>query len=146
MTFKELLARIFIFLGKGADINSKMIKLAENLRPMKRLLALTLFLALFLPSYAADVLEVRETRVPVLIERQDNEVFLLRITPSEVRSLDRITLTFGEGVNLKAIRRVKLYYGGTDTRTYNRAAAFAPTEYMTAFDPGKTLSANPSYS
>ena len=146
MTFKELLARIFIFLGKDADINSKMIKLAENLRPMKRLLALTLFLALFLPSFAADVLEVRETRVPVLIERQDNEVFLLRITPSEVRSLDRITLTFGEGVNLKAIRRVKLYYGGTDTRTYNRSSAFAPTEYMTAFDPGKTLSADPSYS
>ena len=113
---------------------------------MKRIILLTLSLALVLPSRAADVLEVYETQIPILIERQDNEVFLLRITPSKVRSLDSVTLTFGDEVDLKAIRQVKLYYGGTDTRTLNRSAAFAPMEYMTAFEPGKTLKADPSYS
>lgn len=103
-------------------------------------------LTLLLPAKAADVLEVKEKQVPVLIEREDNVIFQMRISPQDVQTLDGITLRFGEDVNLKAIRKVKLYYGGTDTRTHDRRNWFAPTNYISAFWVGKTLKANPSYS
>ena len=94
---------------------------------------------------AADTLFVREKQVPVLIEREDNVLFELKITATDARKLDEIVLDFGERTALKHIRAVKLYYAGTETRTY-RQDAFHPVEYISSMDPGNTLKANPSYS
>lgn len=109
-------------------------------------LALLLSGVAVIPAHAGDTLAVKETNVPVLIERLDNEIFFLKITPSEVKSLDEVAITFGEEVNLRSIRSVKLYYGGTDTRVYDRSGSFFPVRYMSGFEAGRTLSANPSYS
>lgn len=107
-----------------------------------------LFLAFLLfptATFASDTLFVREKQVPVLIEREDNVVFELKINAKDAKVLDDVTIDFGEETSLKHIRAVKLYYAGTETRTY-RQDAFHPVEYISSMDPGNTLRANSSYS
>lgn len=53
--------------------------------PSLLLLIVVFILAPFKLSAAADTVVVRETRIPVLIERQDNELFHLRIEATQVR-------------------------------------------------------------
>ncbi|MBQ1680315.1 MAG: sialidase, partial [Bacteroidales bacterium] len=73
----------------------------------KSLLLLFFLAALLFPSFgaaAADTLYVREKQVPVLIEREDNVLFELKITTDGTpRSLDELVLDFGPETNLKAI-------------------------------------------
>lgn len=94
---------------------------------------------------AADTLFVREKQVPILIEREDNVLFELKINANDAKQLDEIVLDFGDRTSRKHIRAVKLFYAGTETRTY-RQDAFHPVEYISSMDPGNTLKANPSYS
>lgn len=96
-------------------------------------------------AFAADTLFVREKQVPVLIEREDNVLFELKLTAAESKKLDEIVLSFGDETALRHIRAVKLYYAGTETRT-SRQDAFHPVAYISSMDPGNTLKANPSYS
>lgn len=116
---------------------------------MKTLISRTLLVvALLLPTVgakAADTLYVREKQVPVLIEREDNVLFELKITATTTQKLDEVVLDFGPETDTKHIRAVKLYYGGTETRT-GRRDAWHPIEYISSMDPGNTLRANPSYS
>lgn len=51
--------------------------------PSLLLLIVVFILAPFKLSAAADTVAVRETRIPVLIERQDNELFHLRIEAAQ---------------------------------------------------------------
>ena len=99
-----------------------------------------------LPSVASDTLFVRETQIPVLIERQDNVLFMMRMHATGSRVLDEVVLQFGKEVPLSDIQAVKLYYSGTEARQDYGKNRFAPVEYITSFTPGKTLVANPSYS
>lgn len=107
------------------------------------LLALTCLLPAGLR--AADTVFVREKQVPVLIEREDNVLFELKLTATQSRKLDEVVLELGDETPLRHVRAVKLYYAGTETRTY-RQDAFHPVEYISSMDPGNTLRANPSYS
>ena len=114
-----------------------------------KLLALAVILATIaapLPKKSQDVLDVKETNIPILLEREDNVLMMMRITPKAATSFDDITLEFDPGTPYSAIKEVKLYYGGTDARTYDRSAYYSPVEYISAFTPGKTRKANPSYS
>ncbi len=95
---------------------------------------------------AADTVAVRETMVPVLIERQDNELINLRVEAVESRVLDCVALRFGENVDLSEVAAVKLYYSGTESVERQGQTYFAPTEYLSKDIPGQTLAANPSYS
>lgn len=99
-----------------------------------------------LPSVASDTLFVRETQIPVLIERQDNVLFMMRMHATGSRVLDEVVLQFGKEVPLSDIQAVKLYYSGTEARQDYGKNRFAPVEYIISFTPGKTLVANPSYS
>ncbi|MBR5018151.1 MAG: exo-alpha-sialidase [Bacteroidales bacterium] len=114
---------------------------------MRRFFFLLMAAALFpaAGAFAADTLFVREKQVPVLLEREDNVLFELKLTADQSQRLDEIVLDFGERTTLKHIRTVKLYYGGTETRT-SRQNAFRPIDYISSMDPGNTLKANPSYS
>ncbi|MBQ6073060.1 MAG: exo-alpha-sialidase [Bacteroidales bacterium] len=96
-------------------------------------------------AFAADTLFVREKQVPVLIEREDNVLFELKLTATSTQRLDEVVLDLGPQTNVKHIRAIKLYYGGTETRT-SRKDAFHPIDYISSMDPGNTLKANPSYS
>lgn len=95
---------------------------------------------------AADTIFIRETRIPILIERQDNVLFYLRLDAKESQTLNDVVLKFGKGVNLSEIQAVKLYYGGTEALQDRDKKRFAPVNYISSHTLGKTLSANPSYS
>lgn len=95
---------------------------------------------------AADTIFIRETQVPVLIERVDNVLFYLRLDAKESTMLNRVILNFGEDTNLSDIQSVKLYYSGTEALQDRNKGRFAPVEYISSHTAGKTLAANPSYS
>ena len=58
---------------------------------IKITLALTL-VAFFTTIKAADTLEIKQTRIPLLIERIDNVLFLMRLDADKVSSLDDIQI------------------------------------------------------
>ena len=64
--------------------------------------------------YAADTIFVKEARIPVLIERQDNVLFYLRLNAHESKKLNNVVLKFDKGTRLSDIQSVKLYYSGTE--------------------------------
>lgn len=96
--------------------------------------------------YAADTIFVKETRIPVLIERQDNVLFYLRLNAQESKKLNNVVLKFDKGTRLSDIQSVKLYYSGTEALQNKHKNRFAPVEYISSHAPGNTLAANPSYS
>lgn len=113
---------------------------------MKKLLSLTAGLFSVMAVQAADTLFIKAPQVPILIERNDNVLFYMRMDAKETKTLDEVTVTFGKDVPLSQIKSVKLYYGGTDASQDRGKKRFAPVEYISSNTPGKTLAANPSYS
>ena len=95
---------------------------------------------------AADTVFVKEAQVPVLLERQDNVMFYLRIPARESRVLDQVVLDFSRCADWASVAAVKLYYGGVEARQDEGKNRFAPVGYISSFSAGKTLSAYPSYS
>lgn len=113
---------------------------------MKKLLSLTAGLLSVMAVQATDTLFIKAPQVPILIERNDNVLFYMRMDAKETKTLDEVTVTFGKDVPLSQIKSVKLYYGGTDASQDRGKKRFAPVEYISSNTPGKTLAANPSYS
>lgn len=116
---------------------------------MKKVFGLLSFLLLgstLQMAHAADTVSVRETRIPILIERQDNVLFYIRFNSNEYKQLDKVSLNFGKEVNLSDVQAVKLYYGGTEALQDRGKNRFAPVEYISSHSQGKTLAADPSYS
>lgn len=114
---------------------------------MKKTVCLLLLFCLSITAlYAGDTVFVRETQVPVLIDRKDNVLYQLRIKAQESKMLNRIQLTFDPTVNLSEIESVKLYYGGTEAYQSVNSNRFAPVSYISRDLPGQTLAANLSYS
>ncbi|WP_300698372.1 sialidase family protein [Bacteroides sp.] len=116
---------------------------------MKKVLNLFFLLVLWGTTqviHAGDSIFVRETRIPILIERQDNVLFYIRLNAGENQTLDNVALSFGKDVKLSDIHAVKLYYGGTEALQDRGKNRFAPVEYISSHKPGKTLAANSSYS
>ena len=76
---------------------------------MKKLIIL-LFCLLYTISMlrAADTIFVRETQVPVLIERMDNVLYYLRLDAKENKVLNEVTLDFGKEVDLSEIKSIIL--------------------------------------
>ncbi len=104
-----------------------------------------LFLSVFFIQ-ATDTIQVKQTKIPVLIDRIDNVLFYVRIDAKEARELNELKLKFGKEVNLNEIQSVKLYYGGTEAFQRFGQKHYAPVQYVSGFAVGKTREANPSYS
>lgn len=111
---------------------------------------LFIFISLNLYSFSAratDTIFVYETQVPILIERQDNMLFLMRLTTARSDTkLNEVVLRLGQNVNLSNIQSIKLYYGGTEARQNYGKELYLPVTYISRDVSGKTLAANPSYS
>ncbi len=108
-----------------------------------------LFLVLLGYSFdvkASDTVFIHETQIPVLIERQDNVLFYIRLDAKESKMLDEVVLDFNKSTNLADVQAIKLYYGGTEALQDQNKNRFAPVEYISSHRPGATLAANPSYS
>lgn len=97
-------------------------------------------------SYAADTLFVHEPQIPILIERQDNILFYLRLNTTQYKKLDKVLLNFSKDVRLNDVAAVKIYYGGTEARQDYHKNRFASTNYLTFEFPNQTLAARPTYS
>lgn len=94
----------------------------------------------------SDTVFIRETQIPILIERQDNVLFYIRLDAEESKLLNEVVLDFSKSTPQHDIQLVKLYYGGTEALQHRNKKCMAPVEYISSFHPGTTLSANPSYS
>ena len=115
---------------------------------MRRIFYL-LFLVLLGYSFdvkASDTVFIHETQIPVLIERQDNVLFYIRLDAKESKILDEVVLDFSKSTNLADVQAIKLYYGGTEALQDQNKNRFAPVEYISSHRPDATLAANPSYS
>lgn len=115
---------------------------------MKKILLFVFLLLAGKAAYAqaADTVFVHETQIPVLIERQDNVLFRMRLEATSAKRLNEVVLNFGKEVKLSEVRSVKLYYSGTEALQNYAKKPFAPVDYVSAFTVGRTLAANPSYS
>ena len=113
---------------------------------MKKSILVILLFLFSVEIFAADTLFVKETRVPVLIERKDNVLFYMRIDAQTSTVLNEISLRFGKSVRLSEIESLKLYYAGTEAFQDIKKNRFAPVDYISSHTPGGTLAANSSYS
>ena len=114
---------------------------------MRKALILNLLLVMTFALQAADTIRVKQTRTPVLIDRNDNVLFYIRIDAKESRKLGEIALQFSETTPLHQIASVKLYYSGTEAVQRKGNIFYAPlSQYVSSHAPGKTRDANPSYS
>jgi len=94
----------------------------------------------------ADTIQVKQTKIPILIDRSDNVLFYIRIDAEKSKKLNEIELTFSEEVNLAEVESLRLYYGGTEAAQNKGKTLYAPVPYISSHAPGKTRAANPSYS
>ncbi len=114
---------------------------------MKKFFAVILFALLsVLFVRGADTVQVKQTRIPVLIDRVDNVLFYIRIDAKEAKEFNELKLRFADNVNLDEIQSMKLYYGGTEAFQRFGQNHYAPVQYVSGFTVGKTREANPSYS
>lgn len=116
---------------------------------MKRLNLTFLFLLSLIygmPAFAVDTLWVKQTQIPILIEREDNVLFYLRLDATDSEILNELKFRIADEVNLQEIESIKLYYGGTEAVQRAGQIHFAPVEYISSHSIGNTLKANDSYS
>jgi len=104
------------------------------------------FAILTLNMYAVDTVQVKQTKIPILIDRIDNVLFYLRIDAKESKVINEVVLDFADVSSVKDIKAVKLYYGGTEASQRAGNVYYAPVQYISGFTQGKTKEANPSYS
>lgn len=112
---------------------------------MKKCL-LYIYLALFAQTvFANDTLYVREQQIPILLDRADNVLCMMRISAQKGDVLNQLTMQFTQESSLNAIQAVRLYYAGTEAPE-RKGFHFNPANYISSHTPGKTRMANPSYS
>lgn len=95
---------------------------------------------------AVETVRIRETQIPILLERIDNALFYFRMDAAQGSVLNEVTLSLGDEVDLSQIKAVKLYYGGTKNLKPEEAEVVLPEDYISAHRRGETLAAIPSYS
>ena len=84
---------------------------------MKRLyycLSLLISILCVTSMSATDTISVKQTQIPILIEREDNVLFYLRMDAANSEMLNEVKLRFADDVNMDEIQSVKLYYSGTE--------------------------------
>lgn len=99
-----------------------------------------------LKAMQQDTVKIQETQIPILLEREDNELFRLRIDARQSQILDEVVLSIGKTAGAADIASLKLYYGGTEASENKDRLLFAPVDYISSFAPPYVLKANPSYS
>ena len=110
-----------------------------------RLFLIAVLSSITFAAQASDTLFVQQPQYPILIERHDNILMLMRIDAKETGTLNALTLDLGNTPH-RQIKALKLYYGGTDARQDYGKRRMKPVEYITNFTPGRTMEAIPSYS
>ncbi len=89
---------------------------------------------------------VKETQTPILIDREDNILFYVRVESLKNKALTSLTVNFGDDVDYNNIKALKLYYSGTESVQRSKGVYFSSSSYIESYSPGKTSKANESYS
>ncbi|MCH5330093.1 MAG: exo-alpha-sialidase [Alistipes sp.] len=111
---------------------------------MKKFFVPILFMLAAAPIAAQT--DVRSPVIPILLEREDNILFEIRLGDiAHGDTFDSITVEFGEETDLRNIKSLKLYYGGSEGRA-RQGLFYRPVNYIPREMPGLTLKAHPSYS
>lgn len=115
---------------------------------MKKIFLSFLLSCFIFTNHAEDTVYIKQTKIPILIDRLDNVLFYIRIDAQNSKVLDEITLRFAEKTNLNEIASVKLYYSGTEAPERSENIHYTPVQqYISSHDAqGKTRTAIPSYS
>ncbi len=115
---------------------------------MKKIFFLLLLTVGFVQAMmpATDIVQLKKNCVPILLERSDNMVCFLRIEADKCTALNEVSLTLGDDVDLKDIRAIRLYYGGTEAVQNENQIRYAPVSYIARDKAGETRDANLSYS
>ena len=114
---------------------------------MRNIFLSFLFSCFIFTIQATDTIYIKQTKIPVLIDRLDNVLFYVRIDARNSKTLDEIKLRVAENTNLDEIASVKLYYGGTEAPERLGNIHYAPVQYISSHNAqGKTREAIPSYS
>ncbi len=101
----------------------------------------------FASSQVADTVQVKQSRIPILIDRIDNVLFYLRIDAKETKELNEVGIRFSDQVDMDEVEAVKLYYSGTEAPRRAGEVHYAPVQqYVSSHTRGMTRCANPSYS
>jgi sialidase-1 len=113
---------------------------------MRKIAIMCMLMVVAMALQAADTIRVKQTRIPILIDRNDNVLFYIRIDANSSHKLNEIALKFSDDTPLHEIESVKLYYGGTESAQRKGQIHYAPVDYISSHSVGQTKSANPSYS
>lgn len=113
---------------------------------MKKICLIVLAFLHLLGVQGKDTLNVKEPQTPILVNREDNVLFELRLDADKVQTLDEILLNFTTNTPIKSIKAVKLYYSGTEAHQKISPNRFAPLNYLPMNDAKWSRKANPSYS
>ena len=105
---------------------------------MKKTILALLLLSTF-HAKAADTLFIKQPQVPILIERHDNVLLLMRLKATETKALDQVELDLDPSLPLNQVKALRLYYGGTEARQDVKEQRFAPVDYLTNFTPGNWM-------
>lgn len=112
----------------------------------KTIISCLILLAITLGINAQEAVLVKQPQIPILIDRQDNVLYYIRINAAEGETLDKVTLKLEDETNLENIKSIKLYYSGTESVQRAGKTFYAPAQYIARNTPKYTRSANPSYS
>lgn len=114
----------------------------------KILLCLSLLFLFTMASASDSFVKIKNPQIPILIDRQDNILFYLRVDANAESSkkLNNITIQFDKNVKLNEIKSIKLYYSGTENAQRKNQVHFSPVQYISRETPNQTRAANKSYS
>lgn len=113
---------------------------------MRKTLIMILLMVITFALQGADTIRVKQTRTPVLIDRNDNVLFYIRIDAQASQKLNKLALKFSDDTPLHEIASIKLYFGGTESAQRKNQIHYAPVQYISSHAVGQTRDANPSYS
>ena len=75
---------------------------------MKKIILALLLLSTF-HAKAADTLYIKQPQVPILIERHDNVLLLMRLKATETKALDQVELDLDPSLPLNQVKALRLY-------------------------------------
>ena len=114
-----------------------------------QLLAVLMLLLVGLQAQSAtkvEIVDVQETEIPILLDREDNELMRIRVDGTTSDTFQEITLQFGKDTQMKYVESVKLYYSGTEAYEFRDKVRYRPVNYVESNSFTNPRAANLSYS
>ncbi len=97
---------------------------------MKKIVFMFGLLCMSLIIQAQDIVQVKQSQTPILIDRQDNVLLYIRLDAKDSQKLDEITIDIDGDTRLSDIKSLKLYYSGTESAKRKGKILSVSCEYI----------------